>query len=52
AVLYYDYLITLDDEIEFIWKQKFRISTIFYIFCRYGLVANILYLLSANRRID
>ncbi|TFK21396.1 hypothetical protein FA15DRAFT_572087, partial [Coprinopsis marcescibilis] len=51
-VLYYDYLITFGDEIEFIWKQKFRISTILYIFCRYGLFANVLYVLSVNRTVD
>ncbi|RXW19910.1 hypothetical protein EST38_g5928 [Candolleomyces aberdarensis] len=51
AVLYYDYLLTLKDEIEYVWKQKWRISTFLYVLCRYALIANILYFLSISQGI-
>jgi hypothetical protein len=45
ALIWYDYLLTFPVEVEYIWKRKFKISTLLYIFCRYALVANILFLL-------
>jgi Family of unknown function (DUF6533) len=45
-MLYYDYLLTLPDEIRYIWRAPWRLSTLFYIFCRYALVANLIYHLS------
>ncbi|KAF7359891.1 hypothetical protein MVEN_00714800 [Mycena venus] len=50
ALLYYDYALTFPREVQYIWKQKFRLSTALYIGCRYALVANVLYLLAiANK---
>lgn len=46
ALLYYDYVLTFSLEVRYIWKQKIGLSTILYIFCRYALIANIIYLLS------
>ncbi|TFK21431.1 hypothetical protein FA15DRAFT_758706, partial [Coprinopsis marcescibilis] len=46
AILYYDYIVTLPDEIEYIWKNPRRLSTVFYVFCRYALAANLIFLLS------
>ncbi|EPQ56046.1 hypothetical protein GLOTRDRAFT_13648, partial [Gloeophyllum trabeum ATCC 11539] len=46
ALLYYDYALTFPREVKYIWGHKFRISTLLYVFCRYALVANILYLLA------
>ncbi|KAH6899364.1 hypothetical protein BKA70DRAFT_738612 [Coprinopsis sp. MPI-PUGE-AT-0042] len=46
AMLYYDYLLTLPDEVTYIWRSKWRLSSLFYIFCRYALVANLIYYLS------
>ncbi|KAH6913665.1 hypothetical protein BKA70DRAFT_1421930 [Coprinopsis sp. MPI-PUGE-AT-0042] len=46
AFLYYDYILTLSDEIKYVWRSRWRLSTLFYIFCRYALVANIIYYLS------
>ncbi|KAF7369656.1 hypothetical protein MVEN_00296600 [Mycena venus] len=46
AFLYYDFALTLPKEVEYIWKERFRLSTALYIGCRYALVANILYLLA------
>lgn len=50
ALLFYDYALTFSLEVKYIWGSKARLSTILYIFCRYALVANVLYLLAiANR---
>ena len=46
AILYYDYILTLPDEIEYIWKNPRRLSTLFYFLCRYALAANLIYVLS------
>ncbi|RXW20545.1 hypothetical protein EST38_g5305 [Candolleomyces aberdarensis] len=46
ALLYYDYLLTLPDEIEYIWKKPKKLSTVFYVCCRYYLVANLLWTLT------
>ncbi|KAL4081339.1 hypothetical protein V8B97DRAFT_1922020 [Scleroderma yunnanense] len=34
-VLVYEYFLTLDQEVEFIWKQRWRPSSALYIFVRY-----------------
>ncbi|KAJ6483136.1 hypothetical protein C8R45DRAFT_830398, partial [Mycena sanguinolenta] len=50
ALLYYDYTLTFPREVQYIWKQKFRLSTALYIGCRYAMIANVLYLLAiANK---
>ncbi|THH17490.1 hypothetical protein EW146_g3338 [Bondarzewia mesenterica] len=47
ALLYYDYALTLPTEMKYIWGPGFfKISTLLYIFCRYALVANVIYLLA------
>lgn len=46
ALLYYDYALTLPDEVQFMWFQRFRVSTLLYICCRYSLLANVLYILA------
>ncbi|KAJ6505059.1 hypothetical protein C8R45DRAFT_894491 [Mycena sanguinolenta] len=46
ALLYYAYALTFPREVQYIWNQKFRLSTALYIGCRYALIANILYLLA------
>ncbi|KAF8993819.1 hypothetical protein BDQ17DRAFT_1252395 [Cyathus striatus] len=46
ALLYYDYALTFPMEVKYIWGRKFRLSTFLYIFARYALVANIIYLLT------
>lgn len=46
ALLYYDFVLTLPKEIQYIWSQRFRLSTALYIGCRYALLANVLYLLA------
>ncbi|EIW87460.1 hypothetical protein CONPUDRAFT_46339 [Coniophora puteana RWD-64-598 SS2] len=52
ALLYYDYILTFPLELEYIWRKKFMLSTVFYFFCRYGLLANLFYLLSMANVID
>ncbi|KAH6899130.1 hypothetical protein BKA70DRAFT_1115612, partial [Coprinopsis sp. MPI-PUGE-AT-0042] len=44
VILYYDYLLTLPQEIQFMWKGARKTSTILYFFCRYAMVANMMYL--------
>lgn len=46
ALLFYDYALTFPSEVKYIWGSKMRLSTFLYIFCRYALVANVLYLLA------
>ncbi|KAJ7614567.1 hypothetical protein FB45DRAFT_1036031 [Roridomyces roridus] len=45
ALLFYDYALTFPQEVRYIWTQRFRLSTVLYIGCRYPLLANLLYLL-------
>ncbi|KAJ2914838.1 hypothetical protein MD484_g5583, partial [Candolleomyces efflorescens] len=45
ALLYYDYFLTLEREILYVWKRPFHILTIMYFLCRYALVANVVYLM-------
>ncbi|KIK61918.1 hypothetical protein GYMLUDRAFT_42342 [Collybiopsis luxurians FD-317 M1] len=48
ALIYYDWLLTFPEEVKYIWRAKFSLSTLFYIFCRYALLANVLYLLEIS----
>ncbi|KAJ3995605.1 hypothetical protein F5050DRAFT_1573241, partial [Lentinula boryana] len=48
ALLYYDWLLTFPEEVEYIWKARLSRSTVYYVFCRYALVANVLYLLEIS----
>lgn len=45
VILYYDYILTLPQEIQFMWRGARKTSTLLYIFCRYAMVANLMYLL-------
>ncbi|THH12652.1 hypothetical protein EW146_g7495 [Bondarzewia mesenterica] len=51
ALLWYDYSLTFPDEVKYIWRSEtWKVSTLLYIFCRYALFANVLYLLAiANK---
>ncbi|TCD61729.1 hypothetical protein EIP91_007996, partial [Steccherinum ochraceum] len=51
ALLYYDYALTFPMEVQYLWRDKFRLSTILYVFCRYALVANVLYLLAISDKL-
>ncbi|KAF9525033.1 hypothetical protein CPB83DRAFT_860137 [Crepidotus variabilis] len=46
TVLYYDYALTLRREIKYIWRTKLNLSTLLYVFCRYAMVANVIYTLA------
>ncbi|KAL5520177.1 hypothetical protein ACEPAG_9390 [Sanghuangporus baumii] len=46
AFLYYDYALTFPAEVKYMWKRKWKISTLLYICCRYALAANVLYVLA------
>ncbi|KAJ7289691.1 hypothetical protein C8J57DRAFT_1628796 [Mycena rebaudengoi] len=51
ALLWYDYALTLPREVQYIWNERFRLSTAVYIGCRYALVANVLYLLAITDKL-
>ncbi|KAG2018546.1 hypothetical protein CC2G_007975 [Coprinopsis cinerea AmutBmut pab1-1] len=51
ALLYYDYSLTFRDEVNYIWKNPWRLSTLLYIFCRYALAANLIYVLAISSEI-
>ncbi|KAG7098065.1 hypothetical protein E1B28_000039 [Marasmius oreades] len=51
ALLYYDYALTFPMEVKYMWGSKFRLSTALYIFCRYAMLANVLYLLDIAKRL-
>ncbi|KAF8981993.1 hypothetical protein BDQ17DRAFT_1193397, partial [Cyathus striatus] len=51
TLLYYDYFLTFSKEVRYIWKAKFRLSTILYVFCRYAMVANVIYVLAISGKI-
>ena len=38
AVFYYDYLLTLADEIRLVWQRPFRMASFLYIIIRYGTI--------------
>ncbi|KAJ7304741.1 hypothetical protein DFH08DRAFT_721520, partial [Mycena albidolilacea] len=51
ALLYYDFVLMLPKDIQYIWNQRFRLSTALYIGCRYALLANVLYLLAIEDKL-
>ncbi|TFK35294.1 hypothetical protein BDQ12DRAFT_655661 [Crucibulum laeve] len=46
ALIYYDYILTFDDEVRYMWQKKFRRTTLAYIFCRFAMIGNIIYMLA------
>ncbi|KAF9461617.1 hypothetical protein BDZ94DRAFT_802324 [Collybia nuda] len=52
AILYYDYVLTFGMEVQHIWRARFRISTILYVWCRYAMAANLIYLLTISNKIN
>ncbi|KAJ3831305.1 hypothetical protein F5878DRAFT_549710, partial [Lentinula raphanica] len=48
ALLYYDWALTFPDEVEYIWKAGIAFPTVLYVFCRYALLANVMYLLEIS----
>ncbi|KIJ34945.1 hypothetical protein M422DRAFT_233136 [Sphaerobolus stellatus SS14] len=51
ALLYYDYFLTFGQEVRYIWKRKFGVTTLMYICCRYSLVANVIYTLAVTNKL-
>ncbi|TFK97307.1 hypothetical protein BDV98DRAFT_514051, partial [Pterulicium gracile] len=45
AVIWYDYFLTFPAEVEYIWKKRWRLSTILYLCCRHQMLGNVLYML-------
>ncbi|KAF8991219.1 hypothetical protein BDQ17DRAFT_1370997, partial [Cyathus striatus] len=48
ALLYYDYSLTFNKEIQFIWNEKLRLSTVLYFLCRYAMISNIIYIIAIS----
>jgi hypothetical protein len=44
ALIYYDYALTFADEKELIWQSRLSHVTILYVWCRYAMVANFVFL--------
>ncbi|EJD05288.1 uncharacterized protein FOMMEDRAFT_145799 [Fomitiporia mediterranea MF3/22] len=51
AFLYYDYALTFPAEVKYVWGKKFRFSTLLYVFCRYALVANVIFVLAQTGKL-
>ncbi|KAG2021364.1 hypothetical protein CC2G_006610 [Coprinopsis cinerea AmutBmut pab1-1] len=52
VILYYDYILTLPDEITYIWTLSRKTTTTLYAFCRYALIANLLHFLYKTPGVD
>ncbi|KAF9522178.1 hypothetical protein CPB83DRAFT_864888 [Crepidotus variabilis] len=52
ALLYYDYTLTWTREVQYFWKRKLSVSSVFYVFCRYALVANVVYPIALAKEIS
>jgi len=53
ALIYWDYALTLRDEIEYMWSSKgwLKLSKLVYVLCRYSLLANVLYMLAVSGKL-
>ncbi|THU84561.1 hypothetical protein K435DRAFT_822655 [Dendrothele bispora CBS 962.96] len=52
ALIFYDYALTLPMEVKYMWGAKYQNSVVLYIFCRYALLANVLYVLAISGRLN
>lgn len=50
-MLYWDYALTFPLEVKYIWQAKLKVSSVLYFFCRYGLVANVVYLATLGGKV-
>jgi len=46
ALLWYDYTLTWTREVQYFWMKRFKLSTLLYVLCRYGMVAKVFYTLA------
>ncbi|KAF5317669.1 hypothetical protein D9619_012516 [Psilocybe cf. subviscida] len=53
ALIYWDYALTLRDEIQYMWSSKgwLKLSKLLYILCRYSLLANVMYMLAVSGKL-
>ncbi|KAF9531491.1 hypothetical protein CPB83DRAFT_849117 [Crepidotus variabilis] len=51
TLLYYDFSLTWTREVKYFWRRKPSLSTLLYFFCRYALVANVLYTLAISKKL-
>ncbi|TFK26023.1 hypothetical protein FA15DRAFT_667863 [Coprinopsis marcescibilis] len=50
SLIWYDYALTLRQEVEMVWDYPWRFSTVLYVFCRVPLVATPVFLLGLRER--
>lgn len=41
--MYYDYILTFEREVVYVWGRKFHVLTVVYYFCRYSILANVIF---------
>ena len=51
ALVWFDYILTLRKEIDYVWSRKLRASTIIFALTRYPLLANVLYLFAVTDKL-
>ncbi|TFK18048.1 hypothetical protein FA15DRAFT_549779, partial [Coprinopsis marcescibilis] len=52
ALIYYDYFLTLPQEVEQVWQAPWTPSTFFYVLCRYSLASSVLEVFSISEEIN
>ncbi|KAF6755345.1 hypothetical protein DFP72DRAFT_1008758 [Ephemerocybe angulata] len=45
ALIYYDWVLTFEREVKYIWRRPASIAMVLVVFCRYSLVANVVFAL-------
>ncbi|KAF9522172.1 hypothetical protein CPB83DRAFT_899848 [Crepidotus variabilis] len=51
ALLYYDYTLTWTREVKHFWLRKPTLSSVLYLFCRYGMLANVIYTIAVTGKL-
>ncbi|KAF6754472.1 hypothetical protein DFP72DRAFT_1125150 [Ephemerocybe angulata] len=52
ALIYYDFTLTFDRELRYIWKRPLSISMLLVAFCRYSLIANVVFALGLVNKLN
>ncbi|KAF5341641.1 hypothetical protein D9611_002080 [Ephemerocybe angulata] len=52
ALIYYDFSLTFERELRYIWRRPISISMLLLIFCRYSLVANVVFALGLVNKLN
>ncbi|EFI27848.1 hypothetical protein CC1G_14341 [Coprinopsis cinerea okayama7 len=52
TLVYYDYLLTLGREVQYVWRRKFHVLTVIFFFCRYSTISNVVFLFGLVHKFD